>query len=699
MSAAVPRQRLRDRFLFKLQKKENRSESSVLLSSQTPNDLSIPPLVGGISSNPRTAIASSSNAVPAVSQSTEAVDLQQPSNQDPVTACSDKLSQSATLKPVVVEPSLWALAYDDLQRSNPELITKFNHCLGINSTDVDKDNITCSSIDHVVRKAVEKLKEARKSKDQLDKTSATIRKHFEEAVKIIIASNNYISPAVSTNPYAAIAWTGISLLLPLLLSPTQENEAAIKGLDEITVLIVVYEWKEKLYVHNGDVVSDFRNQAIRLYTMILEYAATLLVHMSQNAPKRWVRDVFQAGDWSSRIASIQRLDASCRDVTNAIADVRTKAWRDEERRWQEKLLQQPRQHEEKRHIRMLYSNYEAGKNVNPERISGTCEWFLSHSSFLSWRLSQSSSLLWLSAGPGCGKSVLAKYLVDRKGEVLTVNTETPTMCYFFFKDGDVDRGDGTKAVCAFLHQIFMQQPHLYRHAQEDFENKSEKFLTDLDALWNIFLKATTNASGQEIICVLDALDECQEHSRTALTAKLVQLYSRRSSTNAAKPILKFLVTSRPEFSIVRDFKDLTRLRGEEESEHIKNEIDLVIKYKVGELGLKMDLSELDQSNLQGNLLSIPHRTYLWLYLVFDAIKEKLELSRHDIATIARTIPINVEKAYTAILDKSTDKEKARKLLHIVLAAKRPLSLQEANVAMVIEEGQESYKDLELWRPD
>ena len=114
----------------------------------------------------------------------------------------------------------------------------------------------------------------------------------------------------------------------------------------------------------------------------------------------------------------------------------------------------------------------------------------------------------MSADPGCGKSVLVKYLVDQKGEVLSANTQAPTICYFFFKDGDVDRVDGVKAMCAILHQLFLQQPHLYKYTCDDFENKGEKFLVDFDALWNIFIKAFADASNKEVVCVLDVLDEC-----------------------------------------------------------------------------------------------------------------------------------------------------------------------------------------------
>lgn len=131
---------------------------------------------------------------------------------------------------------------------------------------------------------------------------------------------------------------------------------------------------------------------------------------------------------------------------------------------------------------MLYSNYGQGKNVNPERVPGTCEWFLHHPSFLTWRKSQESSLLLLSADPGCGKSVLSKYLVDRRGEVLTVKSQPPTVCYFFSKDGDGDRMNATNAMCAILHQTSMQQPQLYKYAEEDFSKKNEKFIGDFDVL-------------------------------------------------------------------------------------------------------------------------------------------------------------------------------------------------------------------------
>ncbi|KAL8688257.1 MAG: hypothetical protein Q9218_005787 [Villophora microphyllina] len=602
---------------------------------------------------------------------------------------------SQTAQESKADHSLWALAYKDLAKSNPKLNQQLHDCLGIRLIADSAGDPVYSDINRIVQDALEEIDKASKAKEH-SKIALAAGQYSKKAIPIIIASKDLIASVASANPYAALAWSGVSLLLP-------ESEAAEKGLEYVVVLMEVYEWHEKTYLlHNA--LPDLQRLMIRLYVLLLEYQALLLVNLHKRAPAQWARAVFNSGDWSTRVKDIQSQDAHCRDLTNAIDGKRTVEWRDEERRWQRELLQQPRQDEENRHIRMLYSNYEQGKNVNPERIQGTCKWFLNHVGFLAWRKAQRSSLLWLSADPGCGKSVLAKYLIDRRGEVLTVNTQSPTVCYFFFKDGDVDRNNAPQALCAILHQLILQKPELYKYAKEDFLKKSEKFLTDLDALWDMFTRAVDDPSNDEILCVLDALDECQERSRTELIARIVQLFRHQPPIGDGKPILKFLVTSRPEIDIIRDFKALIskhseiRLRGEEESEQISEEIDLVIRYKIEELGKRLDLSESDKSTLQENLSRIPHRTYLWLYLMFDDLSRRLDLTRDDIVAIARTIPKDVDQAYTAILEKSPDDRKARKLLHIVLAAVRPLSIQEINVAMVIREQTPPYADLDIWKP-
>lgn len=60
-----------------------------------------------------------------------------------------------------------------------------------------------------------------------------------------------------------------------------------------------------------------------------------------------------------------------------------------------------------------------------------------------------------------------------------------------------------------------------------------------------------------------------------------------------------------------------------------------------------------------------------------------------------TIPKSVDEAYTTILNKSTDKNQARRLLQIVCVATRPLSVKEMSIAISIQPNDKAYEDLEI----
>ena len=127
-----------------------------------------------------------------------------------------------------------------------------------------------------------------------------------------------------------------------------------------------------------------------------------------------------------------------------------------------------RSKEELECIQVFTSNYKGDKDKNPPRVQGTCMWVLENPKYLSWCQEENASLLWVTADPGCGKSVLAKALVDEKH--LIPRSETTSICYFFFKDDDPARQTGANALSAILHQLFVQKPALVQHAIHNFRN-------------------------------------------------------------------------------------------------------------------------------------------------------------------------------------------------------------------------------------
>jgi len=279
---------------------------------------------------------------------------------------------------------------------------------------------------------------------------------------------------------------------------------------------------------------------------------------------------------------------------------------------------------------------------------------------------------------------------------------TKTTCYFFFKDDNEEQKTATNALCALLHQLFVQKPELLGYAVGVHDQNGDSFVTKVDLLWNLLTAASADPRAGEIVCILDALDECRESELTYLLRKICAFYENCArSSNSNSTALKFLVTSRPLNHIENVFSDICqnlptiRLAGEEDTDQIKREIDLVIDDQLSKIQKRWKLDQKTLSSLRDEISKVEHRTYLWLKLIFDLIgKDAQSITKQGRRRIFGTIPDSVDSAYTAILNQSTDKEQAKKLLQIVCTAIRPLSVKEMHIAISIEQEDRSLDDLE-----
>ncbi|EXU97692.1 ankyrin repeat protein [Metarhizium robertsii] len=349
------------------------------------------------------------------------------------------------------------------------------------------------------------------------------------------------------------------------------------------------------------------------------------------------------------------------------------------------------------------SPYERRKNRNPDRVPGTCEWFTGHDYFKQWQESKSSSMLWVSANPGCGKSVLAKYLVDSKLK----STKSRTICYFFLKDDFQDQRSVKSALSCILHQLFTERKDLFsNNIVRRFSGYSAPLANscyELWELWDVLVMASQDKNAGEIVCILDAFDECEDHEQQDLASALCDFYG--PGNDAKKNVsLKFLVTSRLHNDIERGFQPLKipelpviHLKGESDAEvsKIAGEIDLYIVDAVARIREDKGLQQSDEQSLLQGLRAIGNKTYLWVHLTLGWIKSVVSntITEVDIRYVVNSLPHSVDKAYEKILARSTNPEEAKKLLHIVVAAARPLTLAEMYLAITIQEKHKSYKKL------
>jgi ankyrin repeat protein len=348
------------------------------------------------------------------------------------------------------------------------------------------------------------------------------------------------------------------------------------------------------------------------------------------------------------------------------------------------------------HARFKVSDYEGQKNSIPDRVQGTCKWFLLHDRYQGWRDSGTDNLLWVSADPGCGKSVLAKSLIEHELK----STESISTCYFFFKD-DEEQGKLQNALCGLLHQLFTFKPTLLRYALLEEERNGERLRLEPSTLWRLLMTAAADPAAGQVVCILDALDECQERDRHILIDLLKKFYSHSSVTSGRRSSLKFLVTSRPYHGIEIRFQELVdkvptvRLAGEEESIAISEEIRLVIRTWVAQIASERRLPTHVRDLLLAKLTDIPNRTYLWLHLIFEEIWETFDSTVKKLSALVEKLPESVYDAYERILARSKDKIEARRILQAVIAAIRPLTLKEMDVILAMKDNTRSYHDLDL----
>ncbi|KAI9772205.1 MAG: hypothetical protein M1839_002523 [Geoglossum umbratile] len=194
-------------------------------------------------------------------------------------------------------------------------------------------------------------------------------------------------------------------------------------------------------------------------------------------------------------------------------------------------------------------------------------------------------------------------------------------------------------------------------------------------LWNILKQAATDPEAGQIICVLDALDECELPARKVLVKELGNFYSAQHNANTR---LKFL-------SFPYSIKDLSSisLKGEEESDKISNEINLVIEDQIPRLSNIFEYppkSETQEAIVQ-HLKRMKHRTYFWLHLILDVIRDTQESAKGRPQMLTDRIPDSVDKAYegTSTRVKHPDRIHTRKLLRTTVAATRPLTGSDAAV--------------------
>ncbi|KAK8078324.1 hypothetical protein PG996_004494 [Apiospora saccharicola] len=558
-----------------------------------------------------------------------------------------------------------------------------------------------------------------------------------DAMAVLSSVKGIVDSAVKVSPEASTVWAGICFVIPFVENLADSTTAMQHGFVYLTSRMEYYAAFERVLFRPAQasarldaLVKANKPEVVRLYCQIIEYIVQCVIQVQRSRTNQAIRGMLNLDDWKKKLTAVQETEAlvarNAEQMGTAQGQETITKIRDSSLQSVELLqsfvdisiehLRQDREMATKNHeilsqqlklsetaeqraltqqerdclgaFTQGQQDYADWKDLVARRLEGTCQWLLQNDKYLEWE-KQSSGPILISVDPGCGKSVLAKFLVD---EQLPSAAPGATICYFFFKDQIQNTLE--QALCAIIHQILTKRPFLMKNIKDH-----GSATRSISSLWSIFSSLVHDPKAGQVICVFDALDECRNDDRRRLASFVRELFGISFPQGTA---FKLVMTSRPYETITSSFGNLhedfptIRIPGESELAVISNEINLVIKHRVKIFSKECNLKATLTAHMEQRLLEIPHRTYLWIYLIFDYLEGgSFKRTETGVDEALRTLPTSIEDAYERILQRAQDKKFAFRAFCFVLAASRPLDLEEMNEALNTKRGIRSANGLDL----
>ncbi|RYP12006.1 hypothetical protein DL765_007522 [Monosporascus sp. GIB2] len=262
------------------------------------------------------------------------------------------------------------------------------------------------------------------------------------------------------------------------------------------------------------------------------------------------------------------------------------------------------------------------------RVTGTCEWVRENEAYKSW-LQGDALLLWISGGPGKGKTMLSIFLTEELEEV-TQGMEDTGLVFYFCSHRDEKRNTAVAVLRGLVHQIVKKRPKLIKFIQDD----------DLGKMF----------------CVLDGLDECDEGTLRVLVPRIVDMFSSRNSQPA-----------------IAAFKLVI--------ERVTSDIERFISKRVGELSRIVGFDDKFRATVQETLLRRSEGTFLWVGFVMNELSQQKTCI--EVLRTLETFPSGLPAIYSRMLlqIKGEHRRTSSQILRWVTMAVRPLTLQELAAAI------------------
>jgi len=315
----------------------------------------------------------------------------------------------------------------------------------------------------------------------------------------------------------------------------------------------------------------------------------------------------------------------------------------------------------------------------PKPTGDTCNWIKAH---VDRFCLEKSSTLFITGGPGHGKSVLARFIK----EYLEMK-ESIQVCYFIFKDQNKQDTTAEAAIATLIHQLLYKNHNLYSHIKASHDDRARKKRDwTLQLLWEAFEKMISSTDCKSTIILIDGLDECEQSSRAEL---LRHFASSRHQTNKGR----LIITTRPSNDL-DTLGEVTLIDLSTEAK-VTNAVKTFIDVEVALFFKQREGFDQDvQKKVQDHLRSNAGGMFLWVKLVMDRLRVLPSSSPASLEEELEELPKELIPIYEKLFFRGLTeyKKSVQQKLPWILYARRTLKLQELREALAV---QDYYKNSQL----
>lgn len=336
--------------------------------------------------------------------------------------------------------------------------------------------------------------------------------------------------------------------------------------------------------------------------------------------------------------------------------------------------------------------------------ANTFQWIFHRQAVVTSWNSRSSEILLITGKPGCGKTVLAKMLYENwtkrltqdspdrpETAVVTAEVFLPTIILFFAcSDRDAKRRTPSNILSALIAQTLKhleslpERPSILVNLYRMYEKRNLmiEVAWKLSRLCEIFTSLMISGALKGIVCIVDALDECEPGlERTTVLRCINEIVEKCDDTGIC---FKLIVTSRYYHDIRFDGSKAKRFDLDNEDD-MDNDLDSFIQAGVTKLLQTRPGYKVHKTRVTQMLHARADKMY-WLVKLLLRLLDEITDSSPDVVNEALvSLPSDLAGVYKTLWDriKPQDKERANVWLSWILLAFQSLTIDQLAAAFTV----------------